>query len=142
MVRSHHAAQKRPRRYVLIPDSAHGTNPASAAIAGYQVVSIPSDSSGRIDTRILRERMNEDVACLMLTNPNTLGIFESQIEEISRIVHGQGGLIYMDGANFKRPHGLRASGRHGDRRAPPQSAQDLLDPPRRRWTRLRSGGLP
>ncbi len=113
MVRSHHAAQKRPRRYVLIPDSAHGTNPASAAIAGYQVVSIPSDSSGRIDIRILRERMNEDVACLMLTNPNTLGIFESQIEEISRIVHGQGGLIYMDGANFNALMGYARPGDMG-----------------------------
>ncbi len=113
MVRAHHEAQQRQRRYVLIPDSAHGTNPASAAIAGYQVVSIPSDSSGRIDIRILRERMNQDVACLMLTNPNTLGIFESRIEEISRIVHDQGGLIYMDGANFNALMGYARPGDMG-----------------------------
>ncbi len=113
MVRAHHEAQERQRRYVLIPDSAHGTNPASAAIAGYQVVSIPSDSSGRIDIRTLRERMNEDVACLMLTNPNTLGIFESEIEEISRIVHDQGGLIYMDGANFNALMGYARPGDMG-----------------------------
>ncbi len=100
MVRAYHTAQHNPRRFVLIPDSAHGTNPASATIAGYEVLSIPSDAKGRIDLTILAQKLSPEVACLMLTNPNTLGIFESQIEEISRLVHGVGALMYMDGANF------------------------------------------
>ncbi|MFB3904562.1 MAG: aminomethyl-transferring glycine dehydrogenase subunit GcvPB [Acidobacteriota bacterium] len=100
MVRAYHAARHNPRRYVLIPDSAHGTNPASATISGYEVISIPSDETGQIDVAQLRQKMTEEVACLMLTNPNTLGIFESRIEEIAGIVHDAGGLMYMDGANF------------------------------------------
>jgi len=100
MIRAYHSARHNPRKYVLIPDSAHGTNPASATISGYQVRSIPSDETGQIDLAQLREKMTEEVACLMLTNPNTLGIFESRIEEIARILHDAGGLMYMDGANF------------------------------------------
>ena len=100
MVRAYHSARHNPRKYVLIPDSAHGTNPASATISGYQVKAIPSDETGQVDLAQLREKMTEEVACLMLTNPNTLGIFESRIEEIAQIVHGAGGLMYMDGANF------------------------------------------
>ncbi len=100
MVRAYHTSQHNPRRFVLIPDSAHGTNPASATIAGYEVQAIPSDDKGRIDLAMLAQRLSPDVACLMLTNPNTLGIFESQIEEISRLVHDVGALMYMDGANF------------------------------------------
>ncbi len=100
MIRAYHTARHNPRRYVLIPDSAHGTNPASATISGYEVKSIPSDQTGQIDLDQLREKMTDEVACLMLTNPNTLGIFESRIEEIAGIVHAAGGLMYMDGANF------------------------------------------
>ncbi len=100
MVRAYHTAQNNPRKFVLIPDSAHGTNPASASIAGYEVLAIPSDSKGRIDLGVLGQKLNPEVACLMLTNPNTLGIFESQIEEVSRLVHDVGALMYMDGANF------------------------------------------
>ncbi len=100
MIRAYHTARHNPRKYVLIPDSAHGTNPASATISGYEVQSIPSDETGQVDLARLKEKMTEEVACLMLTNPNTLGIFESRIQEIARIVHEAGGLMYMDGANF------------------------------------------
>ena len=113
MVRAHHVERRRPRKYILIPDSAHGTNPASAAIAGYDVISIPSDGWGRIDLSVLSQKMDEDVACLMLTNPNTLGIFEKDIEEMGRIVHSKGGLIYMDGANFNALMGYARPGDMG-----------------------------
>ena len=113
MIRSYHLDRNRPRKYVLIPDSAHGTNPASATIAGYDVISIPSDAQGRISVDALAEQMTEDVACLMLTNPNTLGIFEEKITEIAEIVHGKGGLIYMDGANFNALMGYARPGDMG-----------------------------
>ena len=111
MVRAYHAHQRHPRKYVLIPDSAHGTNPASAVLAGYQVISIPSDSHGRVDIQGLTEKMDEEVACLMLTNPNTLGIFEENIQAIADIVHAKDGLLYMDGANF---NALLGQARPGD----------------------------
>jgi len=113
MVRAYHQEKGRPRRLVLIPDSAHGTNPASATMAGYEVLSVPSDDRGRVDVRVLEEKMSEDVACLMLTNPNTLGIFETAISEIAEIVHGKGGLIYMDGANFNALMGYSRPGDMG-----------------------------
>ncbi|MEE2822771.1 MAG: aminomethyl-transferring glycine dehydrogenase subunit GcvPB [Acidobacteriota bacterium] len=113
MVRAYHVDQKNPRRFVLIPDSAHGTNPASATMSGYEVISIPSDGQGRIDIHALAEKMTEDVSCLMLTNPNTMGIFESDIEKISQIVHAKGGLIYMDGANFNALMGYTRPGDMG-----------------------------
>ena len=100
MIRAYLRERGDARRVVLIPDSAHGTNPASARLAGYEVETVPSSSSGTIDTEALRRRMGPDVAALMLTNPNTLGIFESGIVEIVGIVHGAGGLIYHDGANM------------------------------------------
>jgi glycine dehydrogenase subunit 2 len=89
-----------PRKYVLIPDSAHGTNPASVKIAGYEVLNLKSNSQGCIDLAALEQAMTLEVAGLMLTNPNTLGIFEQQIREISALVHARGGLVYMDGANM------------------------------------------
>ena len=113
MIRSYHANRDHPRKYVLIPDSAHGTNPASATMAGYEVISIPSNDRGRIDTKILAATMTEDVACLMLTNPNTLGIFEEDIEEVTQIVHNKGGLVYMDGANFNAIMGYGRPGEMG-----------------------------
>jgi glycine dehydrogenase subunit 2 len=113
MIRAYHVERERPRRYVLIPDSAHGTNPASAIMAGYEVISIPSDPQGRIDVQVLEAKMTEDIACLMLTNPNTMGIFETHIEEISQIVHDKGGLIYMDGANFNALMGYARPGDMG-----------------------------
>jgi len=89
-----------PRKVVLIPDSAHGTNPSSAHICGYQVREVKSNAQGTVDLQALREAMDEEVAALMLTNPNTLGIFESDIKKIADIIHSQGGFIYMDGANL------------------------------------------
>jgi glycine dehydrogenase subunit 2 len=100
IMRAHHAKQGRPRRKVVIPDSAHGTNPASVRFAGFESLHVPSDARGMVDVSALEKLVDEDVAGLMLTNPNTLGLFEEQIEEITRIVHAVGGLVYYDGANL------------------------------------------
>jgi glycine cleavage system P protein (glycine dehydrogenase) subunit 2 len=89
-----------PRKYILIPDSAHGTNPASVTTSGYQVRNLKSDAHGCLDLAELDRAMTEEVAGLMLTNPNTLGIFEVRIREICELVHRKGGLVYMDGANM------------------------------------------
>ncbi len=88
------------RKHVLIPDSAHGTNPSSAHICGYTVKEIKSNERGTIDLDDLAKAMNEDVAALMVTNPNTLGVFESDICRIAELVHSKGGFLYMDGANM------------------------------------------
>ncbi|MCX5853789.1 MAG: aminomethyl-transferring glycine dehydrogenase subunit GcvPB [Deltaproteobacteria bacterium] len=87
------------RSHILIPDAAHGTNPASGALCGYQVVTVRSNSEGGVDIDHLRELMTEDVAGLMLTNPNTLGLFERNIEQVAEIIHSRGGFLYCDGAN-------------------------------------------
>ena len=113
MVRAYLTAQGNPRKMVLVPDSAHGTNPATAAIAGYGVRSIPSNSNGQLDLNALRQAMNEEVAALMITNPNTLGIFEKQIQEIAEVVHSRGGLIYLDGANMNALAGVTRPGEFG-----------------------------
>lgn len=89
-----------PRRVVLVPESAHGTNPATAALCGYEVVSIPANERGRVDFAALKAKLGPDVAALMLTNPNTCGLFESEIVEIARAVHDAGAYFYCDGANF------------------------------------------
>jgi glycine dehydrogenase subunit 2 len=89
-----------PRKIVLIPDSAHGTNPSSANICGYRVQEIRSNDRGTVDLASLEQNMTEDVAALMITNPNTLGVFELDILRIAEIVHANGGLLYMDGANM------------------------------------------
>jgi glycine dehydrogenase subunit 2 len=101
------------RRVILIPDSAHGTNPASARACGYDVESICSDDQGRLDLAALHSRMGSDVAGLMLTNPNTLGIFENRIAEICAAVHAGGGLVYMDGANMNALVGVHRPGDAG-----------------------------
>jgi glycine dehydrogenase subunit 2 len=100
-----------PRKKVLIPDTAHGTNPATCTLNGYEVEPIPSSEDGRLDPRTVAERMNEDVAALMLTNPNTLGLFEKGIKEVAEIVHGKGGLVFGDGANL---NAIMGAGRPGD----------------------------
>ena len=100
MVRARLEDRGNARKKVLIPDSAHGTNPASAVICGYTVETVPSNSEGGTDIEALSRMMNEDVSAFMLTNPNTLGKFEQNIEEICRIVHSGGGYVYMDGANM------------------------------------------
>jgi glycine dehydrogenase subunit 2 len=88
------------RREIIVPDSAHGTNPASAAMAGFNVVVVPSDEDGCVNIEALKAAVSKRIAGLMLTNPNTVGIFEKNIEEIARIVHEAGGLLYYDGANL------------------------------------------
>ncbi|MGB9857852.1 MAG: aminomethyl-transferring glycine dehydrogenase subunit GcvPB [Dictyoglomaceae bacterium] len=99
------------RHVVLVPDSAHGTNPASASMAGFKTIEIPSDERGLVNPEILKKYVNKDTAALMLTNPNTLGLFERDIEEISKIVHEEGALLYYDGANL---NGIMGYARPGD----------------------------
>jgi glycine dehydrogenase subunit 2 len=98
---------------IILPDSAHGTNPATSTLNGYKVVEIKSNDKGMVDIEELKKVANENTAAFMLTNPNTLGIFESQIEEIAEIIHSVGGLMYMDGANFNALLGLVQPGRIG-----------------------------
>jgi glycine dehydrogenase subunit 2 len=100
MVRAYHQSKGSPRKKILIPDSAHGTNPATAALVGYAVENLKSNANGMVDVAALNSQMNEDVAALMLTNPNTLGIFEQEIHKIADVMHAKGGLLYMDGANM------------------------------------------
>jgi glycine dehydrogenase subunit 2 len=101
IMRAYHADHDGSERTkVLIPDAAHGTNPASVRLAGFDVVSVPSDDQGLVDVEALRPLVDEQVAGLMLTNPNTLGLFEERIEEITALVHDAGGLVYYDGANL------------------------------------------
>src|SRR5450432_496702 len=102
-----------PRKKILIPDSAHGTNPATAAICGYAVENLKSNANGMVDIGALEAQMNEDIAGLMLTNPNTLGIFEQEIHKIADILHKKGGLLYMDGANMNALVGKTRPGDFG-----------------------------
>ncbi len=111
MVRAYHQAQGNARKKVLIPDSAHGTNPATAAMVGYAVENLKSNDRGMVDVAALAAQMNEDVAALMLTNPNTLGVFEQEIHKIAELMHAKGGLLYMDGANM---NALVGKARPGD----------------------------
>lgn len=106
-------ARGNPRKQVLIPDSAHGTNPSSAHICGYYVQEIKSNEKGTIDLSDLARAMTEDVAALMITNPNTLGIFEADIKKIAEIVHSKGGFVYMDGANLNALTGISRPGDMG-----------------------------
>jgi glycine dehydrogenase subunit 2 len=100
IMRAFHAERGGGRRKVVIPDSSHGTNPASVRLAGFQAVPVPSDARGLVDVEALEKLCDEEVAGLMLTNPNTLGLFEQDIARITEIVHGVGGLVYYDGANL------------------------------------------
>jgi len=113
MVRAYHESRGNPRQVVLIPDSAHGTNPASAHLCGYRVEQIASDERGCVHLGFLKERMRDDVAVLMLTNPNTLGVFEPEIGEICRVLHQGGGLVYLDGANLNAFVGVARPGDMG-----------------------------
>jgi glycine dehydrogenase subunit 2 len=103
--------EKRTR--VLIPDSAHGTNPASAAIAGFDTISIKSNSRGLVDLEDLRAKLDDRTAAFMITNPNTLGLFDPQIAEITQVVHDKGGLVYLDGANMNAILGITRPGDFG-----------------------------
>ena len=113
LMRAWHSAQGRPRTKVIIPDSAHGTNPASVTLGGYHTVTVPSDDRGCVDLEALRAELDEDVAGIMLTNPNTLGLFEEQIVEIAAAVHEVGGLLYYDGANLNAILGVVRPGDMG-----------------------------
>lgn len=110
LIRAYHTAHGNPRKYVLIPDSAHGTNPSSAHICGYTVKEIKSSEKGTISVEDLARVMDEEVAALMVTNPNTLGVFESDICQIADIVHAKGGFLYMDGANMNALAGITRPG--------------------------------
>ncbi len=113
MVRRALQKQGNPRTTVLIPDSAHGTNPASAHFAGYKVRELKSNARGTLDLDVLEQAMTPDVAALMLTVPNTLGIFEDRILDIARIIHAKGGYLYCDGANFNSFVGVAKPGAMG-----------------------------
>jgi len=102
-----------PRKRILVPDSAHGTNPATAATAGYTVQNIPSNDSGMVDVAGLERFVDQDVAALMVTNPNTLGVFEENIKSIAEILHKKGALLYMDGANMNALVGIAQPGDFG-----------------------------
>jgi len=101
------------RNTIVVPDSAHGTNPASAAVAGFDIVEVKSNDKGLVDLQALKEAMNDEVAGFMLTNPNTLGLFDENILEISKIVHEAGGLMYYDGANTNAIMGITRPGDMG-----------------------------
>lgn len=100
LIAAYHKAKGDRRKYVLVPDSSHGTNPASAAIAGYQVIVIPTDKDGYMDFNEYKKHLNQDVAAVMLTCPDTLGIFNPRIKEITDLAHKVGALMYYDGANL------------------------------------------
>jgi glycine dehydrogenase subunit 2 len=114
MIRAYHLDHGQAERNVIVvPESAHGTNPATAAMVGYDVVSVPSNARGDVDADALRAAMSDRVAGLMITNPTTLGLFEEGIVEIAEIVHGAGGLIYCDGANMNALLGVAKPGELG-----------------------------
>ena len=109
----HDARGDSKRRKIIVPDSAHGTNPATAAMCGYEVVNIPSAPNGCVDLEALKAVLGDDTAGLMLTNPNTVGIFDDNILEITRLVHKAGGLCYYDGANLNAVMGVVRPGDMG-----------------------------
>jgi len=113
MTRAYHASRGEKRRKVILPDSAHGTNPASAALCGFEVVEIPSNARGRVSLEAVRKAVDGETALLMMTNPNTLGLFEEEVLKISEAVHAAGGLMYLDGANMNALLGLVRPGDMG-----------------------------
>jgi glycine dehydrogenase subunit 2 len=113
LTRAYHADRGEERTKVLTPDTAHGTNPATVTMAGYEVVKLATNERGGIEIDDLREKATDDVACLMLTNPNTLGLFDENISEIASIVHGAGGTLYYDGANLNAIMGRSRPGDMG-----------------------------
>jgi len=113
MIHAYHADRGNPRSKVLIPDSAHGTNPASAATCGYGVVTIKSGPDGLLDPKAIEAAMDDEVAAIMITNPNTLGLFEERFKDVSDIVHSKGGLVYCDGANLNALMGYVKPGEIG-----------------------------
>ncbi len=125
------------RDKVIVPDTAHGTNPASAAMCGFKVISLKSDDRGRVSVEELRKVIGPDTAVCMMTNPNTLGLFEDHIHEITKAVHDVGGLMYYDGANANALMGNARPGDMGFDLMHLEHAQDVHDSPRRRRRRAR-----
>jgi len=113
LVRAYHADHGGQRKRVLIPSSAHGTNPASSALCGYDVVEVPAGPRGLLEARTVAKVMDESVAALMVTNPNTLGLFEEELQAVADVVHACGGLVYMDGANMNALMGVAKAGDMG-----------------------------
>ena len=114
LVKAYHDSRKDMKRtQVLVPDSSHGTNPASAALFGFSVITVKSDERGRVNLADLKKHVGPETACLMLTNPNTLGLFEDEIQQIQKVVHDAGGLLYYDGANMNALLGLARPGDMG-----------------------------
>jgi len=113
LTRAYHEDRGETRHKVLTPDTAHGTNPATVTMGGYELVKVATAPDGGVDVDDLRAKANEDVACLMLTNPNTLGVFDRNIEEIARIVHDVGATLYYDGANLNAVVGISRPGDMG-----------------------------
>ncbi len=111
--RAAHTAAGDPRKKVIIPDTAHGTNPATVSMCGYETVTVPSDENGFVDLQALKTALDEDVAAFMLTNPNTLGLFDPQICEITAAVHAVGAYAYCDGANLNAVLGVTRPGDQG-----------------------------
>ncbi|MCP4650823.1 MAG: glycine dehydrogenase subunit 2 [PVC group bacterium] len=111
IIAAYHKQQGRKRKFVIVPDSSHGTNPASAAIAGYEVIVVPTDETGCMDLTLFKEKLNEDIAAVMLTCPNTVGVFNPQIKEICDAAHKVGALVYYDGANL---NAIMGKARPGD----------------------------
>ncbi|MBU4486166.1 MAG: aminomethyl-transferring glycine dehydrogenase subunit GcvPB [Candidatus Delongbacteria bacterium] len=106
VIRAFHESMGKPRKKIIIPDTAHGTNPASIVMAGYEVIELKSTEEGLVDIEELRQKFDEETAAFMITNPNTLGLFEKNIKQIAEIVHSKGGLLYLDGANFNALLGI------------------------------------
>lgn len=113
IIKKYHETRGDHRTKILIPDSAHGTNPATAKECGFKVVNVKSDSQGLVDMEDLKSKVDKDVAGIMLTNPNTLGLFEKDIKEISHILHEKGALLYYDGANLNAIMGMARPGDMG-----------------------------
>jgi glycine dehydrogenase subunit 2 len=113
LIRAYMTEKGNPRTRIIVPDTAHGTNPASSTLCGYDVVQISSTAQGVIDPGTVAKVMDEDVAALMITNPNTLGLFEKDIEAIAAVVHSKGGMVYLDGANLNALMGIAKPGHMG-----------------------------
>ncbi len=114
LIKKYHEAQSGSKRHkLLVVDSAHGTNPASAALAGYEIISVKGNADGRTDLEDLKSKLDGDVAALMLTNPNTIGLFEKDIQQMAKMVHDNGSLLYMDGANMNALLGITRPGDMG-----------------------------
>ncbi len=113
VMKKYHESKGEQRKYILVPDSAHGTNPSSAYSANFKTIALKSNERGCIDINDLEEKMTEEVAGLMITNPNTLGLFEEEVEQIVDIVHKYDGIVYMDGANLNALLGITCPGDMG-----------------------------